>query len=158
MKSNFLLTAVLMLVLLSCKNEKNKHQDLVNKITKDSSYRTSVKWLDTLFDLGTINSGDKKEVKFRCLNTGNKPLVLFNVSPSCGCTIASYTDGEIQPQKEGWVAATFSSKGQCDDVVKTIIVTTNAKPDSTQILTFKAHIIGCESNDRVVPRHKVEGE
>ncbi len=156
MKAKILLALLLAVFLIACKHESKKHADLVNKAAKDTTYNTTVQWLDSMFNLGTINSGDKKEVKFRCLNTGSKPLVLLSVSPGCGCTVASYTDGEIMPQKEGWITATFSSKGQCDSVIKEIKVITNTKPDSLKVLTFKAYIVGCKSNDIVVPRHDVE--
>lgn len=156
MKRNSLLIGLSVLIISSCTHESKKHQELVKKSEKDTTYRTSVKWLDSIINLGTINSGDKKEIVFKCLNTGNKPLVLLDVRPGCGCTIASFTDGEIMPQKEGWVKAVFNSKGQCDSVQKEIIVTTNSKPDSIKVLIFKAHIINCKSNDIIVPRHETE--
>lgn len=158
MKKNILLIIICAFLISSCTQHSKKHQELVNKSEKDTTFRTSVKWLDSIINLGTISSGDKKEIVFKCLNTGNKPLVLLDVRPGCGCTIASFTDGEIMPQKEGWVKAIFNSKGQCDSVQKEIIVTTNSKPDSIKVLIFKAHIINCKSNDIIVPRHETPEE
>lgn len=158
MKRNILLIILCVLIISACKQHSKKHQELINKSAQDTTFRTSVKWSDSIINLGTINSGDKKEVVFKCVNTGNKPLVLLDVRPGCGCTIASFTDGEIMPEKEGWVKAVFNSKGQCDSVQKEIIVTTNSKPDSIKVLIFKAHIINCKSNDIIVPRHETEEE
>lgn len=150
----FFIASVIAIAACSPANNKKKHQELVNKSETDTTFRTSIKWVDSVVDLGTITSGEKKQIKFRCLNTGNKPLVLLEVSPGCGCTVASFSDGEIQPGKEGWVNATFDSKGKCDDVFKTIAVKTNAQPENLFTIGFKAHIIGCPSNDKEAPRLK----
>lgn len=126
---------------------------MVNKALKDTANYTSIQWLDTLQDLGTINSGDVKELKFRCVNTGTKNLVLGNVTAGCGCTVADYSKDPIAPGKEGWVTAKFNSKKQCDDVTKHIMVPSNASNDTLRTLAFKAHIVNCESNDKVVIPH-----
>jgi Protein of unknown function (DUF1573) len=143
-------------VLIACSNDDSKRTKIVDKAMKDTANFTSIKWLDTFYSLGTISSGDIKELTFRCVNTGTKPLLLGNVTAGCGCTIASYSKQEIMPNKEGWVMAKFDSKKQCDSVTKSIYVTSNAKNDSLRTLTFKAHIINCQSNDKVVIPHDVK--
>ena len=155
MKTKYFLLIVMITIFFSCNNEKIKHAELIKKAMQD---KTTIQWLDTAFDLGIINQGDKKELKFRCLNTGTKSLVLGDVRAGCGCTIASFSKEEILPGKEGWVTAKFDSRKQCDEVIKSISAPSNATNDSIRTLTFKAKIINCESNDKVVIPHPVSGE
>ena len=41
----------------------------------------------TFSDLGQIKVSDQKSVEFTLKNIGKKPLQLFNISSSCGCTV-----------------------------------------------------------------------
>lgn len=50
-------------------------------------------------DLGTMKVKDEKKAEFAIENTGNKPLVLSNISSSCGCTVGQITiDGKTSPE------------------------------------------------------------
>lgn len=50
-------------------------------------------------DLGTMKVKDEKKTEFTIENTGNKPLVLSNISSSCGCTVGQITiDGKTSPE------------------------------------------------------------
>ncbi len=51
--------------------------------------------------------GDIVDINFTCKNTGDKPLYLVYVRPSCGCTVADYTKEPIPPGKEGKIDAQF---------------------------------------------------
>jgi len=127
------------------------------KVAADSSNYTTVKWIDSIVKFGTINKGDTISIKFRCLNTGNKPLVLVNVRPGCGCTVADYSKEPIAPGAEGLVTAFFDSKkvGTSGDVRKTIIVNTNTKNGTEHYLYFEGSINGGGTNDKVVEPHPI---
>ena len=47
---------------------------------------------------------------FTIKNDGNKPLVISNVTTSCGCTVADWTKEPIAPGKTGVVTSTFDAK------------------------------------------------
>lgn len=91
---------------------------------------TSVQWLDSLVDFGTIQEGQNVEVKFRFKNTGDKPLVVYSVVPGCGCTNPDYPKEPIMPGAESFVKAVFHSEGQPPTVHKTISVAMNTKEQS----------------------------
>ena len=93
-----LIIAAIGLGLLSCKN--NRSVD-VKKAAVDSVNFTTVKWEDSIMNFGSIANGEKIQIKFRCLNTGDKPLIITNARPGCGCTVADYTKEPILPGKEG---------------------------------------------------------
>lgn len=135
-----------------------KHDSLVKKAIEDTSNFTTVKWLDTAFNFGSIKQGEKINLKFRCLNTGNKPLVLTNVRPGCGCTVADYSKEAILPNKEGWVTASFDSKRFCGEVHKSILAASNTSNDRERTLQFTGTITGCQSNDKVVMPHPMPEE
>lgn len=47
---------------------------------------------------------------FKITNKGDKPLVISNVTTSCGCTVADWTKEPIAPGKTGSVSSTFDAK------------------------------------------------
>lgn len=47
---------------------------------------------------------------FTVKNEGDKPLVISNVTTSCGCTIADWTKNPIAPGATGIVSSTFDAK------------------------------------------------
>ena len=144
---NFVAISILFLFIVSCKNKQQK----INVNTQmDTANFTTIKWVDTLFTFDSIKQGDKISFKYKCINTGNKPLVLTEVRPGCGCTVADFSKEAILPNKEGWVTASFDSKRFCDQVNKSILVVSNTSNEKERVLKFTGFITNCESNDRVV--------
>lgn len=159
---NSIIFLSLTLLIISCGNKDKKadakHDSLVKKAIEDTSNFTTVKWLDTVINFGTIKQGEKINLKFRCINTGTKPLVLTNVRPGCGCTVADYCRDAILPNKEGWVTASFDSKRFCGEVHKSILAASNSNNERERTLQFTGNITGCESNDKVVMPHPTAEE
>jgi hypothetical protein len=88
---------------------------------------TTIQWLDSARDFGKINEGQKLEVSFRFKNTGDKPLVISKVQPSCGCTVADESKAPVAPGAQGMVKAVFNSDGHEGINHKTLYVYSNAK-------------------------------
>lgn len=102
----------------------------------DSSRFTSFEWKDTIIDFGTVNKGKQVEIKFVCTNTGSKDLVLANVKPSCGCTLADYTRQPIAPGKSGFISAKFdTNKSSGEKVHKSISYEVNSSRKPRLIFT-----------------------
>lgn len=59
-------------------------------------------------DFGVIMHGAKASVSVELENTGDEPLVLRTVKPSCGCTVADYPK-TIAPGEKGTLGLTFDS-------------------------------------------------
>lgn len=149
MKS-YLVISCMFLSFIACTDDDQKIDAQAKKATIDTSNYTTIKWLDTLINFGTVKQGEKVTVKFRCLNTGEKPLMLTYVRPGCGCTVAEYTKEAILPGKEGYVLANFDSKKFCDVVNKSIMAASNTINDRDRNLKFTGTITNCESTDKVV--------
>jgi Protein of unknown function (DUF1573) len=99
----------------------------------DTNKRTTIQWIDTLKELGTLEVGGPVEVLFRFKNTGTKPLSINEVSAGCGCTSPQKPDGLIAPGKEGAVKAKFKTENQNGVVRKHITVVANTNPQSYEL-------------------------
>ena len=79
------------------------------------------------YDFGTIKEADGKvSTVFKFQNLGQQPLMLKNVSSSCGCTTPSYPREPILPGKGGEIKAVFDPANRPGRFIKHITVYTNA--------------------------------
>jgi hypothetical protein len=99
----------------------------MQQVMRDSARYTDIQWLDSVRDLGTVPEGQKLDVSFRFRNSGASPLVITQVRPSCGCTIADQPKEPIAPGGEGKISAVFNSVGHPGINHKTLFVTANTK-------------------------------
>ena len=90
---------------------------------------------NTTLDYGTIKQGSDGNREFVIKNTGDKPLIISNVAPSCGCTTADYTKTPIKPGKKGFVEASYNAASP-GAFVKTVNVTTSDSK-TPKTLSFK---------------------
>ncbi|MDR2835383.1 MAG: DUF1573 domain-containing protein [Bacteroidales bacterium] len=105
-----------------------------------------ISWEKTKHDFGTFKEETGLQtVVFNFTNTGNKPLVLTEVKPSCGCTATTYSQEPIQPGAKGYVNATFDPKNRPNEFIKNINVTSNTEKPTT-ILTIEGKVIPREKN------------
>lgn len=61
-------------------------------------------------NFGKVKQGNPAKYRFKFTNASDAPLTVKNVKPSCGCTAADYTKGEIAPGAEGFVEAEYDAK------------------------------------------------
>ena len=78
--------------------------------------------------------------KFELVNTGGEPLLIQNVTASCGCTAPSWTKEPIPPGGTGFVAATFNPAGRPGAFRKYVTVSSNSNPGSVR-LTIAGEVI-----------------
>ncbi|MET3038320.1 DUF1573 domain-containing protein [Chryseobacterium sp. NRRL B-14859] len=99
----------------------------------------AIKWKSESIDVGNIPQGKPKLIRFEFTNTSSKPIIIENVSPSCGCTTADYTKTPILPGKKGFVEASYNAaaKGQ---FMKTVNVTTSDSK-TPKTLSFKGVVV-----------------
>lgn len=78
------------------------------------------------------NFGDLKQengpakVVFEFTNTGGKPVIISNVTSSCGCTTPSWSKQPIPPGKKGFVEAVYDPRNRPGNFSKTVTVYSNA--------------------------------
>ena len=145
----FVVIAVGGLVATSCNTAAKTPGDAA-AVMQDSSRYTTIQWLDTAIDFGTAKMGEVVSITFRCKNTGDKPLYLFNVQPSCGCTLADYTKEPIAPGQEGRIDAQFDTKkSHPGEVHKTVFVSANNSNKVTANLKFSGIVLASDSSQAV---------
>ncbi len=109
-------------------------------ISSDTLPPTTVEWKEEVYDFGEIEQGTRVSHTFRFTNTGEHPLKLSNVKPSCGCTTPNWTKDIIQPGEEGFVEVIFDSAGKLGSQMKSITLFLNTT-ELRKVLRFKGYII-----------------
>ena len=111
------------------------------KAIKDSSSFTTIQWLDSTFkDLGQLKKDQTVELTYRFKNTGDKNLVIDNVSVQCGCTVVEKPERAFAPGEEGVIKTKYNGSGQ-GQIRKEIYVTANTYPSGSHTLAFGGEII-----------------
>jgi len=126
----------------SDKKDSSSNRDSLNRVAvNDSANFTNLQWVDSTFqDLGKVTEGQVVDISWHLQNTGTKPLVIADVRPGCGCTVADKPTQPIAPGEESIIRAKFDSKNQSDgEHRKNVTVVANTK-DNTYILSFKVDI------------------
>jgi hypothetical protein len=99
---------------------------------------------DTI-DYGTIEKGSNGVRVFEFTNTGDAPLIISNVTSSCGCTIPKKPDGPILPGKTGQIEVKYDTN-RVNPIRKTITVISNAETP-TVALKIKGEVIDSNSKN-----------
>lgn len=122
--------------LWACNGSYSNNSKMKN-IAQDTANYTTIQWIDSVQNFGTARFGDMVNIKYTFKNTGDKPLYIIDVQPTCGCTIADYTQTAVMPGNAGVVRAVYDSRHDSPGVVnKNIIVTSNAKNAPHFVLAF----------------------
>ena len=113
----------------------------VRAVMTDTANFTKIEWLDSLSrNYGTIVEGTKLNVAYRFRNIGTTPLVIGQVRPSCGCTIAEQPQKPIAPGEEGQIKAVFNSENHPGVNHKTLFVDANTKGVQNYSLQFVVQV------------------
>lgn len=91
-------------------------------------------------EFGNVEEGKQAIHEFEFTNTGKSPVIISNVSASCGCTTPFWTKDPVLPGKKGKITASYNSAGRPGAFHKTVTVTSNAEP-ATKVLTIKGAVV-----------------
>ena len=80
-----------------------------------------------IIDLGTIKQGDKRELVYDFINTGDAPL-LIELATACKCTDITWPSDAILPGEKGRIVAVFDSSDMEGTYSKTIDIIANTDP------------------------------
>lgn len=112
----------------------------ISKSASESSDKQAVITFDkTEHNFGTLLQGEVVTYSFHFTNSGNVPLLVSNVSTTCGCTVADYPREPIAPGKDGFIKATYDSKGHHGFQSRAITVSANTMPAQT-VLRMKGEV------------------
>ncbi|NVK26783.1 MAG: DUF1573 domain-containing protein [Flavobacteriia bacterium] len=96
-------------------------------------------WTQTTIDLGQVEHNVPATATFELTNDGDEPLILTNVRPTCGCTVADYPRTPIQPGETVEITAQYDAK-RIGRFRKTVSVTTNTE-QSTYALVLQGEVV-----------------
>ncbi|MBM3164887.1 MAG: DUF1573 domain-containing protein [Bacteroidetes bacterium] len=102
--------------------------------------RSEVQFDRIVHDYGNIVADADYKTVFEFQNTGKKPLLVFDVKTSCGCTVPMWNKNPILPGAKDNIEVTFHPKeNQIGLEEKTVTVMTNTDPGIT-VLQIKANV------------------
>lgn len=96
------------------------------KLAEERRNQTTLSFNKLSHDFGNVVKETENTTNFIVTNTGKAPLVISDVSASCGCTLPKKPSAPIQPGESDEIQVTFKSKpGQENLITKTVTVTAN---------------------------------
>ena len=114
-------------------------KELSESELNNNSNITSMRFDKIVYDYGKIIVDTDNKAFFTVTNTGDKPLIIENVSASCGCTTPKKPEKPIAPGKSDRIEVIFHPKdGQLDAQEKTVTVfaNTDSKIEVLKIMAF----------------------
>lgn len=105
---------------------------MVSILAAGDNPSASIEWQETTIDFGEIQHDVPVVAEFRFKNPGMIPLLISDVKPSCGCTVADFPKQPILGGTEGVIRVTFDAK-ETGYFAKTITVHSNAQGGITQL-------------------------
>lgn len=102
-----------------------------------------IEFKSEVIDYGEIAKGSDGVRVFEFTNTGNVPLVITDVTSSCGCTIPEKPSDPIQPGKTGEIKVKYDTN-RVGPIRKTITVYSNAEEPAKSI-KIKGKVLDPES-------------
>lgn len=129
MLKNSLLALALVAMMASCNNNTSSSVDsAASTESADSTNANSgvMEIENNTYEFGTVKEGAVIEHVFNFKNTGTAPVILAQVSASCGCTTPEYTTDPVLPGKEGVIKVSFNTAGQVGVQQKIVTISSNA--------------------------------
>lgn len=89
-------------------------------------------------DFGTITFNKPATFEFSFSNAGDAPIIITEVAPSCGCSVADFSKTPVAPNASGKIKVTYNAavKGP---FTKSFVVKSNTKTP-IKTLTIKGNV------------------
>ncbi|MFZ4862854.1 DUF1573 domain-containing protein [Sphingobacterium sp. Mn56C] len=89
-------------------------------------------------DFGTIPLNKPASFEFKFNNTGDAPIIISDVAPTCGCSVADFSKTPVKPGDSGIIKVTYNA-ATSGPFTKTFTVKSNTKTP-VKILTVKGNV------------------
>jgi len=93
-----------------------------------------------IYNFGQVNEGEKVKYSFVFKNIGNEEVVIVNVQPTCGCTVAGEYDHLVAPGESGNIPVELKTNGYEGEITKLIRVKTNVPGKEDITLTLQGKV------------------
>lgn len=91
--------------------------------------------------LGRISPGQKQRVVYKVTNSGEAPLQISEVNPSCGCTTTLAGSLVLKPGEGSEIEALLDPHGMKGSIHKSLAVRSNDPRTPTAVLTMEAEVV-----------------
>ncbi|MCA5005784.1 DUF1573 domain-containing protein [Sphingobacterium bovistauri] len=89
-------------------------------------------------DFGTIAFNKPATYEFTFTNAGKAPIIISEVAPSCGCSVADFSKTPVKPGDSGKIKVTYNAAAK-GPFTKSFIVKSNTKTP-VKTLTIKGNV------------------
>ena len=96
-------------------------------VESEKTLRTEITIKEPIISLGHFNWKEEKKTAFKIENTGKYPLIINDVTTSCGCTSVDYSKEPVRPGDSISLQVTYKADHP-EHFDKTITVYCNANP------------------------------
>ena len=129
-----LLAVSLLLGGTGCTNRRDANGQPVGEANAIAGKSAKIDFVEKgVHDFGAITEGDTVEHTYKFVNNGELPLVINNITASCGCTTPDWPRDPVAPGGESAVRVRFNSRGKQGQQRKTVTVYANTQPAMTDI-------------------------
>lgn len=94
-------------------------------------------------DFGDMQKGDEAVAIFNVINQGQAPLIIENITASCGCTVAKWNKDPILPQDTTQIRISYNSN-IVGEIKRSVVVKTNDKHKMRTLLTITGNVLYVE--------------
>lgn len=135
--------------LQSCKKETEVNNENLVEAAPEENYQelptqtgplTSLALSGNHYDFGDVKKGEVVEHIYEVTNTGDNPLIISEVKPTCGCTVPEFTKEPIKPGQKGQITLRFDSTNFEGIQQKQTQIFANVET-SPILITFTANVI-----------------
>lgn len=102
--------------------------------------QANLKIKDSKKSFGIVKKGELVKLKFEFTNTGNEPLIIFDVKTECSCTKIEFSKIPILPNETGELIVLFDTKSTYDRQDRIIEIISNSKI-KVQKIRFKGVVL-----------------
>lgn len=118
----------------SCSNRRDTNGQPVGEQNAIAGKMAKMEFLEKgVHDFGQLTEGDTVEYLYKFVNKGELPLVINNITASCGCTTPDWPRDPVAPGEESAVRVRFNSRGKQGEQRKTVTIYANTQPTVTDI-------------------------
>jgi len=80
-----------------------------NTVKAQAVSKSEFKFENESHDFGKIKQGNPVTHHFTFTNVGTEPIIITEVRPSCGCSVAEFTKTPVKPGETGTVSVKFDA-------------------------------------------------
>ena len=107
---------------------------------KQKRKRPKITYDSLVYHLPDVIEGEVIHHDIHFTNTGDAPLSISYVKPSCGCTQPSFPFLDIEPGESGIIGVDYHSVGKSGEQQAELTVTSNTVPE-TSVITLEVNVL-----------------